>query len=295
MSARPRLLLTGASGTIGRTLRRELADAYDIVGWAFSNPTEGLAKVDLGDAKALAAAFGHAKPDFLVHAAAIGAPDEAEMNPASARRINVDATAALARHCRKSGARMIHFSSDLVFDGEQGNYREEDPVNPINVYARTKADSERLLFELCPGAAALRVALVYGWAGGGRPTFLDQLNSSLARREPVNAFTDQIRTPTPLAGIAEAVRRLLPRTDVTGALHCTGPNRVTRLEFVREFCRVFEYPQKLVVPCMMADVPLPAPRPRDTSLNCDRMAKLLGLHLPGLTESLLRLKLELAR
>ena len=206
--------------------------------------------------------------------------------------MNVGATAQLARLCRTRGARLLHFSTDIVFDGERGWYREGDATNPINVYARTKLEAERALFDACPDAVALRVALVYGWARGGRPTFLDYLDERLSRGIAVTAFTDQIRTPTPVFGIAEAVRRLLPRADVTGILHCTGPERVSRLQFVQTFARAFGYPEALVVPGTMADVPTVASRPRDCSLVCDRMADSIGLRLPGLEESFAQLKEE---
>lgn len=275
-------------------LHRELASSYDVIGWAYSKSGVGLEHVDLRDAAALTPAFEQAAPDFVVHTAAVSAPDEAERDPETADRINVVATELLARLCQARAARMIHFSTDLVFDGERGRYRETDPANPANVYGRSKLASEQVLFAACPGAVALRVAVVYCWAQGGRPTFLDHLNEMLARGDPVTAFTDQIRTPTPVSGIAEAVKRLLPRADVTGVLHCTGQDRVSRLEFVRAFCRVFGYPEKLIVPCTMADVPLLAPRPRDSSLVCDRMADLLDLRLPGIEESFRRLRHEAA-
>ena len=282
MASRPRLLVTGASGTIGRALCGQLAAEYEIVGWAFSKPSGAMEQVDLRDLQALAAAFGQASPEFVVHTAAASAPDEAERNPDNGRQLNVDATEHLARLCHVHGVRLLHFSTDIVFDGKRDGYRETDPTNPINVYGRTKLESERVLLEACPTALALRVALVYGWAHGGRPTFLDFLQERLSQGAAVAAFTDQIRTPTPVFGIAEAVKRLLQRTDVSGVLHCTGPDRVSRLEFVKAFARAFGYPERLVVAATMADVPSIAPRPRDCSLVCERMASLIDLRLPGI-------------
>lgn len=291
-AALPRLLVTGASGAIGHALCRAMAAKYRVAGWAYSKHDAELERVDLRDPEALASAFERTSPDFVVHTAAVSAPDEAERDPGNARRLNVDATAQLARMCRARAARLIHFSTDIVFDGLRGLYRETDATNPTNVYARTKLDAERVLLETCPDAVALRVALVYGWAGGGRPTFLDFLWDRLSRGIAVTAFTDQIRTPTPVAGIVDAVARLLIRTDVAGVLHCTGPDRVSRLEFVRTFARVFGYRESLAIPGTMADVPTIAPRPPDCSLVCDRMEQLIGLRLPGVEDAMRRLKEE---
>ncbi|HAM35076.1 MAG TPA: hypothetical protein DEB40_01715 [Elusimicrobia bacterium] len=291
--AKPRLLVTGGSGFIGSRLVRDLSVKWDVVSTCGKQPPgPGMIRVDLTDAADLERAFHEAAPRAVVHTAAMAEPDACEKQPELAGRVNRDAAQGLARLCAKAGARFVHFSTDLVFDGLRGWYREQDAPHPLSVYGRTKLESEHAALEACPGAAVLRVATVYGRAYGGRPSFLDTLRQRLSQGQRVQAFTDQWRTATANAQISEAVAALLERSDISGIFHWTGATRASRWEFASAFCRIFGFSESLVEAARMEDMRLAAPRPRDTSLDSTGLARLLKIAPWSLEDGLRRARGE---
>ena len=264
---RPKLLITGASGFIGSRLFKDLAPEWDAAG-----PRIELSAPEQAEKAVLALA-----PEAVVHTAAMAGPDECQLQPELAARVNTDGAEAVARACRKLEARLVFFSTDLVFDGRGSWYKETDPPRPISVYGRAKLAAEDAVRRECPTAAVLRVASVYGLALAGRPSFLDTLLDKLSREERVPCFTDQWRTATACAQLPELMRRLLRRPDLGGVFHWAGPERMSRLEFSTAVCRAFGLPEGLLVPSRMADARFPAPRPRDTSLDSGKLSRLLGL------------------
>lgn len=262
-----RLLITGASGFIGSRLLKDLAGEWDAVGL----------RIELSEPAQLEKAVLVLAPAAVVHTAAMAGPDDCQRQPELAERVNTDGAEAVARACRRLKARLVFFSTDLVFDGHGSWYKETDPPRPISVYGHTKLAAEEAVRRQCPEAAVLRVASVYGRALSGRPSFLDELVDRLSRGQRVPCFTDQWRTATPCAQLPEVVRRMLRRPDLGGVFHWAGADRTSRLEFSRAVCRAFGLPEGLLIPSRMAQACFPAPRPRDTSLDSGKLSRLLGL------------------
>jgi dTDP-4-dehydrorhamnose reductase len=215
-------------------------------------------------------------------------PDACQRQPELAERVNSEGAHAVARACRRLNARLVHFSTDLVFDGQGSWYKETDPPRPISVYGRTKLQAEDAVLSECPGAAVLRVASVYGRALGGRPSFLDTLHKKLSGEETVRCFTDQWRTATPCGQLPEVVAALLLRPELGGVFHWAGANRASRQEFCAAVCRVFGFPERNLEPCRMSEARFLAPRPRDASLDCGKLSRLLGIAPWTLQEGLSR-------
>lgn len=290
MPGAPALLLTGATGFLGRRLRLALGAAWRVRAASRSSSGEDALSLDLGDPASIARVFDAARPAAVVHAGAVADPDEAERDPARARRVNVDATRALARLCAGAGARLVHLSTDLVFDGEKGWYDEDDAPSPLSVYGRTKLEAEEAALALCPGAMVLRVSSCYGRPLGGRACFVDQLRESLGAGCPVSGFVDQWRTSTAADQLPELILRALAEPRAEGVFHWGGAERATRYETALAFCRVMGYDETLVRPARAAEKRFLAPRPRDVSLDSSRLAALLGLAPWGLREGFERLK-----
>jgi dTDP-4-dehydrorhamnose reductase len=284
------LLLTGATGFLGRRLAPGLAAYGRVVRASRTVSGEDSVRLDLAEPESIRAAFDSVRPDAVVHCGAVAGPDDCERDPALAKRINADSARAVAELCGGSGARLLHLSTDLVFDGEKSWYTEDDAPRPISVYGRVKLDAEEAVLRAAPGACVLRVASVYGRPLGTRSCFVDELRAALSKGEPIAAFTDQWRTPTAGDALADALLRLLADPDLDGVFHWGGADRVTRYESALALCRVFGYDPNLVRPARAADKSFVAPRPRDTSLDSSRLAGALGLAPPTVAEGFAALK-----
>jgi dTDP-4-dehydrorhamnose reductase len=272
-----RWLLTGATGLLGGYLLRHLRDRGEpVVAWSGSRQTEvlgtPLARVDITDADAVAAAFRAAAPDVILHAAAVARVDECRREPEKARRVNTEGSRHLAELAAERGARVVFVSTDLVFDGEGGHYREDDPPNPLTVYGRTKADAEPGVLAF-PRTAVARLSLLFGPCLTGRSSFFDRMVVALRENRPIPLFADEWRTPLSLSTAAEALVALA-RSDVTGLLHIGGPERLSRLEMGRQLAEVLGVSGESIVVTGRNDAPAEEPRPADTSLDSSRWRSL---------------------
>lgn len=273
----PALLLTGATGYIGRRLAPALQGAWTVFRASRTAAGEGALDLDLSDPDSIRRAFDAAPPKVVIHAGADSDPDSCEKDPDRAKRVNVDAVKTLAALCGACGARLIHFSSDLVFDGERGWYAEDDAPGPRGVYARGKLASEEAALSRAPGAVVLRISTAYGRPMGGRPGFIDALRAKLAAGEAVAAFTDQWRTSTAADQLPEVMAKILADPDLEGVYHWGGAERAARFDAASVFARVMGFDETLVRPARAVDATFASPRPRDSSLDSARLAAAIGI------------------
>jgi dTDP-4-dehydrorhamnose reductase len=268
-----RILVTGASGYLGSYLVRHLRGAGSPVA-AWSGARHGdlfgvpLRPVDLADPDAVAAAFADDRPDVILHTAALAKIGDCHRDPARAERINTRGTAVLGELAVKAGARLVLISSDLVFDGARGGYREEDEPTPLSVYGRTKAAAEKAVLGL-PRTAVVRVSLLFGPSLTDRPSFFDEQVAALRAGRPVALFADEWRTPLPLHTAGRALSSVA-LSDWTGLLHLGGPERLSRLEMGQRLAAFLGVPPAGIVAARREQVAAPEPRPRDTSLDSSR-------------------------
>src|SRR5262245_9991009 len=202
------VLVTGASGLLGGYLLRQLRDdGLAVTAWSGTRTGEvfgtPLRTVDLGDPDAVAAACRAARPGVVLHAAAMARLPDCHRDPDRARRVNTNATAVLAELAAQAGARLLLVSTDLIFDGERGWYREEDAPAPLSVYGRTKAAAEESALA-APGGAVVRMSLLFGPSLTSRPFFDEQVTALRAGR-PLTLFADEWRTPLALTTAARAL------------------------------------------------------------------------------------------
>ncbi|HTK74050.1 MAG TPA: SDR family oxidoreductase, partial [Gemmataceae bacterium] len=228
-----RWLVTGASGQLGGYLLRHLRNrGEEVVAWSGTARGEvcgvSLQVVDLTDTASMPVPFHDARPEAVIHAAAMARVDECYRDPKRARRVNVDATARLAELAAEAGVRFAYVSTDLVFDGERAPYRETDPPQPLSAYGHTKADGETAALA-APRSVVARVSLLFGPTLTGRPGFFDGLIASLREGGPVTMFADEWRTPLAMPAAAAALVEIA-RSDFAGIVHVGGPDRLSRLE-----------------------------------------------------------------
>jgi dTDP-4-dehydrorhamnose reductase len=268
-----RLLITGASGQLGGYVLRELQGTnFAVEAWSHARRGElfgfALRPIDLAQTGALALAFREARPDAVLHLAARSVVADCYRNPDEARKINVGGTALLAELAADAGARMIYVSTDMVFDGNKGHYREDDTAEPLSTYGQSKRGGEASVLA-GPRGLVVRVGLMFGPTVIGRPYFFDQQLRKMQDGQRATWFEDEWRSPIGLQTAALGLLELV-RSDVTGILHVGGPERLSRLEMGQRLAATYGLDQALVVPIKQASVPTPEPRPRDLSLDCSK-------------------------
>lgn len=274
------ILVTGASSSPGfKILARLRAEGEEALGVYHQHPVEWSVRWDL--AKDPVGVLEQYKPDAVVHAAALGDVDKCEDDPALCYRVNAAVTREVARWCAKRGARLIYLSTDYVFPGDRGLYKEEDPPRPVNYYGLAKLLGEEAV--LATGGTVVRVAWIYG-LGPGRQNFGRAVVEKLSRGEEVRAVADQWGSPTLNTLIGEAVAKLL-KMDYSGVLHAAGP-RMSRYQFALAIAEAFGLPKELVKPVGMAELSFKAPRPRDSSLDSSKAEKMLGIPLSDIKHAL---------
>jgi dTDP-4-dehydrorhamnose reductase len=272
-----RWLVTGASGQLGGYLLRHLRDrGEEVVAWSGSVRGDvcgvPLRVVDLTDGAAMAMAFREAKPQLVIHAAAMARVDECYRDPKRARRVNTDATGRLAELAAKAGARFVYVSTDLVFDGERAPYRETDPPQPLSMYGHTKADGETAALAVQRTVVA-RVSLLFGPTLSGRPGFFDGLITNLREGRPVTMFADEWRTPLAMPAAAVALADIA-RSDLFGIVHVGGPDRLSRLEMGQCIADHLGAARSALVSASRNSVAAAERRARDVSLDSSRWRSL---------------------
>jgi len=274
-----RVAITGANGLLGGAAVALLSGRHEVLGVGRGPcrlPGGGFAwaDADLGDGRSVEAALVAFRAEAVLHAGALTDVDACEREPERAWRVNVGGTEQVARACRALGARLVAVSTDYVFDGSRGGYAEDDLPNPRGAYARTKRCGEEAALLVAPDAAVARVAVVYSGRPGAKTTFATQVVEKLSHGQVVNAFSDQVVTPTLAENAAAMTAELLLEHDHRGVLHTAGATALTRVEFAQRVARRFGLTGE-IRPVRTADVKLLAPRPLDSSLRVERAKAML--------------------
>jgi dTDP-4-dehydrorhamnose reductase len=276
-----RILITGASGFLGHNLAGSLVSRHEVfAGYHSHFPTADHAQPEYLDITVQAeveAVIDRTKPQIVVHSAALSQPDECERNPAHARRVIIDGSRNIARTCLKSGSRLIHISTDLVFDGEKGYYTEKDPVRGLSVYSAAKIAAENLIRRMIPSAVILRIAVLYGAGSPSSPGFLETILRAWRAGSPMRFYTDQYRTPVFAPEVARAIEAIDLRPEVRGIFHMGGADRLSRHEFALMVADRVKVPREQAMPGSMSDSGGRARRGADCSLVADKLRRALGI------------------
>ena len=294
------ILLLGKNGQVGWELQRSLAPlgrvtALDRCG------TDGLCG-DLANLDGLAATVQTLKPQVIVNAAAYTAVDRAEAEPALAERINADAPAVLAREAAASGALLLHYSTDYVFDGSgERPWREDDATGPLGVYGRTKLAGEQAIVASGCAHLILRTSWVYAARGGN---FAKTMLRLAAERERLTVVGDQWGAPTGAELIADvsshAIAQVLRQPEKAGVYHLAAAGEASWFSYakyviaqVQQAQSAIKFIVKDVAPVATADYPTPARRPHNSRLDTGKLQTTFGLTLPAWPDGVRRMLQEI--
>ena len=252
-----RILVTGAQGQLGRQIvQRGTRRNLDVAGF-------GSADWDITDPRTAAELI---EPGAVViNCAAYTAVDKAETDAARAGEVNEAGPRTLAKACAEAGARLIHVSTDYVFDGTaQSPYQPSDPTGPVSVYGRTKMAGERAVLEELPTAQIVRTAWVYTGSG---TDFVATMRRLEAERDTVDVVNDQLGSPTYTGDLADGLLQLADRPDTPNVLHLTNEGQATWFELARAVFEEVGADPERVHPCTSAQFVRPAPRPAYSVLS----------------------------
>lgn len=289
-----RVLVTGAGGLLGQKLVRVLAGrGHEVVAvYRVHEPpaAQGVkpVRLDVTDWVRLEDLVLKTRPGTIIHAAAYTDVDGCEKNKQWAWRVNVAATRSIVRAARVVNAHIVYISTDYVFDGEKGMYRETDTPSPVNYYGLTKLVAEELVRSSELLYTIVRPSAIYG-IGGSKKSFAEYVAEKLAQGEPVKALTDQYVSPTHNELLAEALAEIIELKPL-GTLHVAGP-RMNRYEFAKKIAETLGLPS-LVKPATMEEMQgrWVARRPRDSSLDTSKAQNLLETPFSDIDEAMERLK-----
>jgi dTDP-4-dehydrorhamnose reductase len=276
-------LVVGAGGQVGNALRVVLG-SRSVGTWRQPPPGELAFDLDAAArtpelADRLVAAV---RPSVVFVAAGMTHVDGCEDAPELAGAVNRDGPAALARATRAAGGRTVYFSTDYVFDGIDGPFTEDDPVRPLSVYGRSKAEGERAVLEADDAALVVRTTVVYGAEPHGR-NFAYQVVNRLRRGEPVQAAGDQITTPTYNPDLAAATTALVD-AGVSGVVHVAGPEVMDRAGFARRLAAAAGLDPGPIQSLSTVALGQRAARPLVAGLRIDRLRALLPSLPPRVVE-----------
>ena len=273
-----KVLITGGKGMLGRTLQKELAEheivVADLPDWDITDDTGFVEKV------------GAAKPDLIIHCAAMTKVDDCEAKRDLAFKLNEEGSRNAALAAKACGARLFAISTDYVFSGEPPKepwaWSETDIPRPRTVYGASKFAGEQMIQMVLPEAVIIRIAWLYG---SGGPSFIHTMAKLGAQKgAPLKVVNDQRGNPTSTKTVADVIRFLMAKPDVSGIVHGTCEDQCTWYDLTVELFRLLGLKRE-VVPCTTEEFPRPAPRPRNSALK-KSVLNLLGYRTPNWKDAL---------
>lgn len=285
-----RILIIGADGQVGKHLLRHYANKPDVhaLGTCHTAPAPGLLPLDITKPRAVEEFIAQEKPNTAILCSALTNVERCETHPHEAQAINIEAVRHIKDAADKTGAKLVFFSSEYVFDGKAGPYDEAAPVNPLSVYGRTKLEGERIVETTKAGHLIVRTTVVYSW-DPGTFNFTMQLANRLGKGEGMVVPADQYSNPTYAPDLAEATAKLIA-LGKNGIFNVVGKDRLNRYEFALLGCEVFGLNPALITPKATAELGQKAARPLAAGLLTGKLERETGHQPLGARSGLLRVK-----
>ncbi|RYG42250.1 MAG: SDR family oxidoreductase [Chitinophagaceae bacterium] len=273
-----KVLITGSNGLLGQKLVALLANHPNTCLTACSrgvnrNPDahgyqyEALDLTDHASARAL---ISQIRPDVIIHTAAMSSVDACEADPKSCREINVLAVRNLGKVCAETGAHLIHLSTDFVFDGTEGPYREVDGMNPLSIYGKSKVESELLLENTGCKWSVIRTILVYGVLKDlSRPTIVSWVKDNLEQKKEIRVIDDQFRMPTLVEDLADACCAIA-KGGHQGVYHICGKDHMSIAALAHEVAHFFGLDTSLISHVSSSELPNAHLRPANTGFSLEK-------------------------
>ncbi|HDR04606.1 MAG TPA: dTDP-4-dehydrorhamnose reductase [Candidatus Marinimicrobia bacterium] len=291
-----KILITGANGLLGYHLSRIFKDEYELIitGIEADSATQGLLGLnyqllDIRDFSQVINMVESFKPEWIINAAAYTNVDGCEREGALSYAVNVTGPQNLAKAAKAQNAGLIHFSSDYIFDGENGPYSEDDAVNPISAYGRQKLAAEKLILAEMDKHIIIRTNVLFGKGPSEAASFVRWIADSLRQGKTIRIVDDQYNNPTYSNDLALAAKMLL-EAELWGIWNYGGADYLNRYEFARLIAKVFEISTGKILAIPTAELQQIAPRPLRGGLRNDKIVQAIPVPQGPLTEILKEMK-----
>ena len=280
-----RILITGAFGQLGHALQSILSKKsnYELIctGRKVKKGQKGI-PLDIRNQVALKELINTTAPDILINLAAMTNVDACELNPKLAGEINV---AGLEHICDSFKGKIIHLSTDYVFDGTSGPYKEDDPQNPISIYGKTKLASENILLEKDIKNLVIRGNVLYDYSPHTSASFLNWVVSSLKGNQEIKVVEDQFNNPTWTRSMSDIIE-LSIENDLEGIIHWGDSVHISRFEFAKLIAKKFSLNESLIKPVLTSELNQPARRPLQSGLSTEKLVNMLDIIPPSIDDCL---------
>lgn len=281
-----RILIVGASGFLGTKLFDTFSQDSDneVIGTYSSHPVDGLVHLDITNEQQVREVINSFRPDIVIHTSAFLDVVGCEQNPEKAEQINHIGTQNIVEACRAIGARVHYLSTDYVFDGENGPYREEDTPRPINVYGETKLRGEQEVLSL-PGSVVYRAGFLYGYNDDGPSGLVEKLFSG----QTIEANDVQMRQPLFIEDVAKVIHSAIAR-EATGIFHLAGPESMSKFTLAFRLAQLVKGESRVR---SISETPGIVRKPKDASLITTKAERELGISFTPLTRALEIMRTEI--
>ena len=278
-----KVLITGSGGILGSELSNRLNELFDVLALPKSSKNNFL---DITDFDMMYSIFKNFEPDFVINCAAFTNVDSCESNKQIARNVNVKGLMNLLK-CMSKNSKMIHISSDYVFDGKNGNYKENDMKEPINYYGKTKLEADNLLMGSNSNYLIIRPNVLYS-SNLNENHFLSWVVNSLKEKNEINVVNDQISNPVYVTDLVEVILSSL-FVEYNGVYHFGSEDVISRYDFALLISRIFRLDRNLINPIKTSSLKQVAKRPKKSFLNCNKIVNDLKIDLYSSEYSLMRI------
>ena len=288
-----KILVTGANGQLGRAIMVALSQKHEVLGTKIeneeiANPDLPLIQMDITNKAEVQSGISQFNPDIIINTAAYTNVDRSEIEKDLSKSINVGGIENLINASSKE-TKMIHISSDYVFDGENGPYSEEDAVCPTSYYGETKLWGEAAVRKSNLNYLIFRPNVLYQSTTYDQASFFAWVYSSLSNERRINVVTDQTSNPTWVISFVDAIEKCISR-DLHGIYHFGSSDYISRFDFAILIADIFQFDPSLISPILTKDLKQLAPRPRHSGLKTDKICQELNIVLPSVEECLKRIK-----
>ncbi len=287
-----KVLITGGTGLLGINWALAIKDLFQVVISTHSREVslDGVDAINvaLESSAQVIAALEEQKPNIVIHTVGLTSVERCEKDLELARKVNVGLAHNVALACNELGIKLVHISTDHLFSGDTQMSNERDELAPVNNYARTKADAELAVLDVCHDALVIR-SNFYGWGTSYRKSFSDHIISSLRQGERVTLYRDVYYTPIVIDELVSVVHSLLD-INFSGVVHVAGNERVSKYDFGMMVAEVFGLDDNLIDSGYISDRDDLVQRPKDMSLDNSKMSQLINRKLGAVLSQIQKLR-----